>query len=273
MTKQWNPQHLWEQWRDNELSWELNDRDNYHYPLFGLGPNNADVIILGLAPAYNVGLRKSDGDDKRRYVDLSDKTEDDDIPEWELEDGKLEYFDKIENQQKAWVLERLAERNNMIRFVEDIHEKLRELGSGQGRARNFYGIYFTNLQKDGYFDLPNHIAEDYDADPNSLSQDFWIPYLQREIEAVDPEVVVACGNRVAEGLERIGIKTNSVSLEFKKNGFPRSNAGMGPLDRNLTLIRSYHWSRIGGNAVQHLGLSGRESYLEKLAWAIHRELK
>ena len=218
-------QKLWENWRQQDLShlsgekegkpWEL--IDNHYYPLYGLGNSDSDVMVVAAGPAWNVG-------EGAKFPDKRDKSWECNDFEWTPDIDR----DSFEEQERIWRLNRLKERNELVRTLIKLVKFSNELEIGEtnGLEDPFQSLYYTNFKKDGEFD---------DSDLDRMSENFWRDYLVREIELQDPSIILTLGKPASENIREIC------------GGEPLFEL-LGAVD-NLSpiVVQSYHWSNLHNN--------------------------
>jgi len=157
---------------------EFRDPWGFFYPVFGVGTDNADVVVVADAPTYPV-----DEDEEVRKRSQVNGWQ----PAFTMWESVDEYRD--------WCSEMLQHANpdgawDVLRAVADAVEREPD------------ELYYTTLQKDGEFDESLDELEDGE-DPAELNEESiskWKPYLQQEIEHVDPDMVIVFGKNTLEAI-------------------------------------------------------------------------
>ena len=163
----------WSSGRNHLEDVEFTDPWGFFRPIFGVGPDDADVVVVTDAPSYPVGEDKEVQKRERvRGHRLATTT-------WESVDEYRKWcsnFVEQANPDNTWdILQAVAE--GVDKEVEE--------------------IYFTTLQKDGEFDESMEETES-GKNPTELNRESvarWKPYLKEEIEEVDPQLVIVFGKK------------------------------------------------------------------------------
>jgi hypothetical protein len=218
-------QNLWESWRRQDLSYLSGERegdvwefaDDHYYPLYGLGSADADLMVIGAGPAWNVG----EGANFPKYREKSWE-QDDDLWTPDVDQSSFK------QQEKIWRLNRIKERNTLVKTLTKLVDfsNILELGETNSLEDPFEPLYYTNFQKDGEFDETNL---------DEMSQRFWRDYLVREIELQSPSVILPMGTLATEAI-----------LDIYDHE-PQTDPLTVTDDKTPAVVHSYHWSNLGQN--------------------------
>ena len=186
-------QRLWKSWRHQDLTYLSGEKegniwefvDDHYYPFYGVGNPDAEVMIVGSAPAWNVGEGSQLPDKRDKHWSCNDL-------EWAPDVDR----DSFERQEKIWRLNRLKERKNLVQTMSKLvkFSSVLKLGELNGVEDPFQDLYYTNFQKDGEFG---------DRNLDRMSQVFWEDYLEREIKLQDPSVILPIGTTSSEVVTEI----------------------------------------------------------------------
>ena len=168
----------WAAGRSHLENVEFTDPMGFFHPIFGIGDGDADIMIIADAPTYSV-CDEEVVHQRSRVRGLRPDT-----TTWESVDQYREFQTK-----------KIAETNPG--GTQDILEAV-----ASAIEQDPDEIYYTTLQKDGTFDESLEETED-GRDPvelNEASITGWKPYLEGEIEHVDPDLIIVFGNRTVETL-------------------------------------------------------------------------
>lgn len=162
---------------------ELEDADfvdpfGFFYPVFGVGNENADIMVIADAPTFPVS--EDEELQKREQVRGLRPA----LTTWETIDEYRDWLGQLlehANPDEVWdVLESVAEAADTT--PDD--------------------LYYTTLQKDGKFDESLDETDD-GKDPADLNQESvakWKPYLKEELDRIEPDLVVVFGEKSLEAL-------------------------------------------------------------------------
>ena len=172
-------EEIWLDWlyeRDSKLgNARFNDPKKYFHPFYAMGDLNSTVIVVAMATAYNVEGWEETNSVRSQivgYQDMSDKWSDD-----------------IHKHREKWLKKRQnSDTNKLYEWLEALTSEV-DLSPQD--------LYFTNLQKDGEFGNDLSVL-------NDESKEVWKEYLSREIEFVDPDLIVTLGKSVAVELVGTG---------------------------------------------------------------------
>lgn len=157
---------------ENELE-DANFLDPFGFfiPVFGVGDDNADVMVVTRAPVYPVN---EDEEPIRARSRIRGPRPN--LTEWTLEDLREINSSIVRDGNPAGIWD-------LIREVSEAIEQKPE------------NIYYTTVQKDGKFDESKDVIGDgfnpVDLNNESISQ--WKPYLEEEIVAVEPDLIIVFG--------------------------------------------------------------------------------
>jgi hypothetical protein len=176
-------------------------------------------MVVGAAPAWNVGKGTRLPDEREKSWESNDF-------EWTPDVDR----DSFERQKEIWRLNRLEERNGLVQIMTKLvkFSSGLKMGETDGLENPFQSIYYTNFQKDGEFG---------ETDLDRMSQRFWRDYLVREIEFLDPLIILPVGKPASE------VVLDICGYEPHVEPLAASN------DKTTTVVHSYHWSNL------HLNLS------------------
>lgn len=216
---------IWNDWLHEEghlSDVDFVDPNKEYHPLFGLGDEHSDVMVVGKAPALTV----DDHSDKQYERTARAGSEPTDWPH------------SFDHYRAAWLGERLLSNQNKLIPV------LRNLVADVGTL-SFNDLYFTNVQKDPAFDTDRSETTD-GYDPNELNKAAmatWSKYLGDEIAHVDPKLIVTFGKPATER-----IYSQLSGEQYGHNITDES--GTASEVGGYTLLRFEHWDnyRMGGSA-------------------------
>lgn len=193
---------------------EFTDPLGFFYPVFGVGDEDADMMVIADRPTYPIGKgeeikKRSQVHGWRPFTTV-----------WESITGYREWLKKLiknDNPDQVWdVLKAVAE-------ARDISPEM---------------MYYTTLQKDGRFDESLEETEDGE-DPcelNKYSVTRWTKYLKLEIEHIDPNLIVIFGTNT---LKSIGEILTSDNFDLEKVPYHTPYV----LDK-YPIIRFDYWDKI-----------------------------
>jgi len=190
---------IFRDWSSNRN--ELEDADftdplGFFYPVFGVGKEDADVMVIADRPTFPVG---DDEEIKRRAQ----------VRRWKPITKTWESIDKY----REW-LENMLESTN----PDQVWEILEAVGEAKGiQPRE---AYYTTLQKDGRFDETLDETKD-GKDPIELNEESiikWTPYLKMEIDHVDPKLIIVFGENTIKSLGNILLPEDEFDSEEIPSG-------------------------------------------------------
>jgi len=177
-----------ERW-DEKQEWPLYDKNQFYYPLFGLGNLNSPIAFIGLGPAHNTSWIWGEGfnnDGKKRgriFGPEINRSAWSEINGWEISPKNDEnetdsdshpilYQEGFEYQKCVWENVRIDAQNDLVRNLSDLlGEVVDNSDDDIDKIKNpFDYVYFTNFLKDGEFDA-NQDESDLDQ---SLFEDLEI---------------------------------------------------------------------------------------------------
>lgn len=162
---------------------EFTDPFGFFYPVFGVGDDDAAIMVIADAPTYPVG------DDE----EVQQRSQ---VRGWRPNTTAWESVDQYQDFCTA-----LIEQEN----PDGTQDILEAVASAVEREAD--ELYYTTLQKDGAFDESLDETEDGKdpAELNEASITAWTAYLEDEIEHVDPDLIIAFGEQALRALlERYG---------------------------------------------------------------------
>lgn len=154
------------------------DPFGFFYPVFGVGDEDAELMILADSPTYRV-----EEDEELRYRGQ--------VRGWRPASSAWESMDEY----REW-LRQLLELTNPD-GAWDVVEAVAEAVDADPEE-----LYYTTLQKDGEFDESLDETEDGE-DPAALNEESfskWKPYLEGEIDHVEPRLIIAFGEKTLQAL-------------------------------------------------------------------------
>lgn len=157
---------------------EFTDPFGFFYPVFGVGDDDADVIVIADSPTYPVGEEE----------ELQQRSQ---VRGWRPNTTAWESVDQYREFCTA-----LIEQANPD-GTQDILEAV-----ASAVEQDVDDLYYTTLQKDGAFDESLDETDD-GKDPvelNEASITAWTPYLEGEIDHVDPGLIIAFGEQTLQPL-------------------------------------------------------------------------
>lgn len=149
---------------------EFVDPFGFFFPVFGVGDDEADIMVVQQAPAY--------------------PTSEDPIRLRTRVPGPrpAKHFWKSVDEYRS-MCEGLVHDGNPGGIGDLLESIAGEAGT------DVDSLYYTTIQKDGRFDESLDETEDGE-DPealNELSQETWLPYLEEEIDEVEPALILCTG--------------------------------------------------------------------------------
>jgi len=223
-------QHLFENWKRGEGP--CNNCPNHIkkekcFPAFGLGNSDAEIMIIGNSPGPRV--RELEVDNKNRQIDPERLKKQPDFDGFPLVSF---YNDNIEDIN-TWTGFGTVRK----RFIEDTSGLNTVLGDNR--------IYFTNAKK----------CANIDSGKNEKAVTKCSSYLQKEIEIVNPSVIITWGLQAAKGAAQSlnydlsNLPSNSMSLPRGDRQPTKSVIGFRETeDSHPDFITMPHWGMLGTNA-------------------------
>lgn len=188
-------EEIWTDWfyqRDSKLgNASFIDPKKYYYPFYAMGALDSEVVVVGIATAYNIEGWEETNAKRPRVGGCEDRTD------W--------WTDDVHQHRKEWLQQRQESDTN------ELYSWLVALTSDVDI--NPPDLYYTNLQKDGEF------AGEL-ADMNTESIEVWSEYLEREIEFVDPDLIVTLGKPPAKELVGGGGTDDHGHVGYEFDGIP-----------------------------------------------------
>lgn len=163
----------------NELE-DANFKDplGFFYPVFAVGNDDAEIIVVADAPTYPMG-------------------EDEELRKRTQVQGHRPDFSSLEpiDEYREWLSQLLEHTNpdGVWTILETVAEAI------DTRPDE---LYYTTLQKDGGFDESIDETE-YGEDPVELNRESvtkWKPYLDKEINHVEPRLIITFGEKTLEAV-------------------------------------------------------------------------
>lgn len=166
----------WAEGRNRLDDAEFTDPFGFFYPIFGIGDDDAAIMVIADTPTYPVG----DDEELQRRSQVRGWRPN--TTAWESVDQYREFCSELIEQANP-------------DGTQDILEAV-----ASAVDQNPDELYFTTLQKDGAFDESLDETED-SKDPaklNESSRAAWAPYLEDEIDHVDPDLIILFGERTLQ---------------------------------------------------------------------------
>lgn len=205
----------WASGRNELADAAFTDPLGFFFPVFGVGTEDAEVVVIADAPTYPVSEDEmlSKRDQVRGWRPA--------LTTWESIDEYREWLGQLlehGNPDGVWdVLQAVAEATDS----------------------NPDDLYYTTLQKDGKFNESLEETEDGE-DPVVLNEESiakWKPYLKAELDHVNPDLVIVFGETALEALG---------DLFAPSDDFDLSSVPYGEIyvfDR-YPVLRFDYWSKI-----------------------------
>jgi uracil-DNA glycosylase family 4 len=152
---------IWANWKNNESLCSKcpnNDLNNYWYPLYAIGNFDSPVMVIGDTPAYNIeGMSFRDRKNAYSTYDITNDFN-------SIVSSHLQQRQKSSTNKLIGILNLIADSINL----------------------NVQDLYFTNAKKCG--NIPQAKSQNKQATQNCAES-----YLEREIEYIDPELIISIG--------------------------------------------------------------------------------
>lgn len=171
----------WAEDRNQLEDAEFTDPFGFFYPVFGVGDDDADVIVIADSPTYPVG------DDE----ELQQRSQ---VRGWRPNTTAWESVDQYREFCTTLIEE--ANPDGTQDILEAVASAV-DQDSGE--------LYYTTFQKDGAFDESLDATEDGKdpAELNEASTTAWTPYLEDEVDHINPGLIVVFGERTLRALHNL----------------------------------------------------------------------
>ncbi|WP_175501490.1 uracil-DNA glycosylase family protein [Halogeometricum limi] len=224
-------ENIWSNWREEEgRCSHCPARNTQHPPYYGDGVGTADIAFVAEKPGGTQSGRV------------------DGPPPAHVEETHRERNDNRNGMD--WI----KDGNRLRRFFDSLSSDLWFTKDSE------YPAYFTNARKCRKITGENKWGNNH--------ADYWCrQYLEEELTALDPEIVLVFGKPAAE----------SVFAHYEVKDWPSKMSNRVLVEYqsetdDTQIILSYHWSGIGRN-VRHVdGVEGTNEYQDKLAKVVDQVL-
>lgn len=234
--------HIWDNWKKNQGACQdcpARDR-NGGWPLyFGQGSLSTDIMLIGEEPG---GANDPNYEDGEGYAPREQR----DYPE-----NRLDTVDEHHPRVGSSSISIVETKKIYPSFFKHIQ------GYSNDPSDSNNSPYYTNTKKSQEIH-----GEDFDTSDPPVQR--CLPYLELEITAIDPKVIVLIGDDATENFaSRFPLDYNSTTYKdiykiLDMNGKPPY------------IVRSYHWGN--GIPLSYLPVDGESEYWERLGKTVNKAL-
>lgn len=226
-------QHLFENWKRNEgpcagcPNYALKKKC---FPSFGKGSGEAEIMIIGNSPGP-----------RSRSLEINNKGR-------KIDPDKLDSYPEFDGYPLASFYNYGIEDINNWSGISTLRKRLIEHSNGLDTDLSSNEIYFTNAKK-----CTNIMGRDNKAAVSNCN-----PFLEKEIEILDPSVIISWGLQAATGAAK-AVGYDIDQLPQKSTALPQGD--IQPIDSCIGIretgdrfpcfITMPHWGLLGPN-VNHI---------------------